>query len=305
MDSMAAMPGTGPSTGPMSVVRKVSPRGFNDLPTGRTLVMGILNVTPNSFSDGGQHLDVDSAIEHGLRMYYAGADIVDVGGESTAPGNEEVDAEEEQRRILPVIQALIKAGVVVSVDTRHASTARAALEYGDVIINDVSGLGVEQEMLQLVAESGAYYIVMHNRGNSQTMDSLAEYDDLVGDVCSELQDIITWLQDAGASPNQLIVDPGLGFSKVGEQNWKLLKNLDAINALGYPVLVAASRKRFLGLPLADSQGQVPEFAERDDATAAVSTLSAQHGAWAVRVHTVEASADAVRIAAAWSADHDA
>lgn len=293
--SIGAVPGTGPATGPMTVVRKATRKTFADLPTNRTLVMGILNVTDNSFSDGGDNFDTAKAIDHGLRMHYAGADIVDVGGESTAPGTEEISPEEEQARILPVIQALIKAGVYVSVDTRNASTARAALELGDLIINDVSGLNYDAEMLDLIVESGARYIVMHNRGNSKTMDELADYDNLVDDVVAETQQIVDAFLAAGAKPEQLIVDPGLGFAKSGDQNWQLLNNLEAFQQLGYPVLVGASRKRFLGSMLAAENDGVPvEPRQRDHATAAITTQVADAGVWAVRVHSIIPNVDAIK-----------
>ena len=251
--SIGAVPGTGPATGPLSVVRKAHRKTFVELPTDRTLVMGILNVTDNSFSDGGENFNTAKAIDHGLRMHYAGADIIDVGGESTAPGTEEVSPEEEQARILPVVEALIKAGVYVSVDTRHTETARAALELGEVMINDVSGLNYEPEMPKLIAETGARYVVMHNRGNSKTMDGLAEYDDLVRDVVAETQQVIDAFLAAGVTKEQLIVDPGLGFSKTGEQNWQLLNHLEKFQGLGYPVLIGASRKRFIGSMLATNR----------------------------------------------------
>ena len=296
--SIGAVPGTGPATGPLSVVRKATRKSFSDLPTDRTLVMGILNVTDNSFSDGGENFNTAKAIDHGLRMHYAGADIVDVGGESTAPGTEEVSVAEEQRRILPVIEALIKAGVYVSVDTRHTDTVRAALEYGEVLINDVSGLSHEADMPALIAETGARYIVMHNRGNSKTMDELTSYDDLVTDVVAETQQILDTFIAAGVKHEQLIVDPGLGFSKAGEQNWQLLNNLAAFEALGYPVLIGASRKRFVGSMLAEQDDEPVEPRQRDHATAAITAQVADQGVWAVRVHSVIPNLDAVKTVAA-------
>lgn len=296
--SIGAVPGTGPATGPLSVVRKATRKTFADLPTDRTLVMGILNVTDNSFSDGGENFDTAKAIDHGLRMHYAGADIIDVGGESTAPGTDEVSPEEEQARILPVVEALIKAGVYVSVDTRHTETARAALDMGEVLINDVSGLSHEDDMPKLIAETGARYVVMHNRGNSKTMDALTEYDDVVNDVVAETQQIIDTFLAAGVNKDQLIVDPGLGFSKGGDQNWQLLNHLEAFQALGYPVLIGASRKRFLGSMLA-SPGEDPvEPRQRDHATAAITVQVAEAGVWAVRVHSVIPNVDAVKTVAA-------
>lgn len=296
MDSLAAAPGTGPATGPLPVVRK--PRlaaTFEGLPTDRTLVMGILNVTPDSFSDGGKYPTAESAIAAGLRMFYAGADIVDVGGESTRPGAAVVSAEEEQRRVLPVIQALVKAGALVSIDTMHAATAAAALEAGAAMINDISGLSIEPEMAELVARTRAPYVLTHRRGDASTMDSLTDYDDLVGEVLAELVAVRDKLYAAGVAPEQIIVDPGLGFAKTDEQNWELLRNLDQFEALGHQVLVGASRKRFLGTLLTVAgKSAAPE--ERDQATAAVTSISAFRGAWAVRVHEVGSSLDAVKVA---------
>ena len=297
MDSLAAAPGTGPATSPLLVLRKPRPAAtFQDLPTDRTLVMGILNVTPDSFSDGGQHASTDTAVAAGLRMFYGGADIIDVGGESTRPGADEVSVEEECRRVLPVIAALVKAGALVSIDTTHAATAAAALDAGATIINDVSGLSIEPGMAELVARSRAPYVLTHRRGNASTMDSLAEYADVAEEVAAELAGLRDKLYAAGVAPEQIIVDPGLGFSKTGEQNWELLRNLDVLNGLGHRVLVAASRKRFLG-GLLTVAGKAAPPVERDAATAAVTAISAFRGAWAVRVHDVGSSLDAVKVAA--------
>lgn len=272
---------------------------LGSLPQGRTLVMGILNVTPDSFSDGGAHDAVDAAVEHARLMLAQGADIVDVGGESTRTGAEPVDPREEQRRILPVVEALLAEGAVLSVDTMHTSTARAVLELGPVIVNDVSGLLFEPDMPELIAETGAPYVLMHNRGTPQTMDGLASYTDTVAEAVCELRSVAERFLAAGADPAQLIVDPGLGFAKTGEQNWEMLRGLEWLQALGHPVLVAASRKRFLGELLAGPDGVPPSPAERDAATAAVSAISAAHGVWGVRVHDVPSSVAAVRAAAAW------
>ena len=243
MDTLAAAPGTGPATSPLPVLRKPRPAAsFKDLPTDRTLVMGILNVTPDSFSDGGKHATSDTAVAAGLRMYYAGADIIDVGGESTRPGAAEVSVEEEQRRVLPVIEALVKAGALVSIDTTHAATAEAALAAGATIINDVSGLTIEPGMIELVARSKAPYILTHRRGDASTMDSLTDYRDVARDVAAELAGVRDKLYAAGATPEQIILDPGLGFAKTEAQNWELLQDLDVLQAMGHKVLVAASRK---------------------------------------------------------------
>lgn len=297
MDSLAAAPGTGPATSPLPILRKPRPAAkFDDLPTDRTLVMGILNVTPDSFSDGGRHKTADSAIAAGLRMFYAGADIIDVGGESTRPGAEDVTPEEEQRRIIPVIQALVKAGALVSVDTTHTSTAAAAIEAGAAIINDVSGLTIEPDMPELVARTKVPYVLTHRRGDAQTMDSLTDYDDVAADVVAELKGVRDKLYAAGVAPEQIIVDPGLGFAKNEAQNWELLQGIDKLHELGHKVLVAASRKRFLGTLLTVA-GKAAAPEERDDATAALTAISAARGAWAVRVHDVGSSLDAVKVAA--------
>lgn len=299
MSSLAAIPGIGPGTSPLPVLHKARRRGFKDLPTDRTLVMGIINVTPNSFSDGGDFADPDTAIKHGLQLIKDGADIIDIGGESTAPGVEPVPLEEEKKRVLPVVEALVKLGAVVSIDTMHAEVAEEALAMGPVIINDVSGTRVTEEMIQLVAKSGAHYILMHNRGDAQTMDSLANYDDVVAEVLAELTAIRDRFIAAGAKPEQIIIDPGLGFAKKSKHNWILLQNLDKLAELGHPVLVAASRKRFLGRALKKASLRFAPK-ERDAATTAVTTLSAAAGAWAVRVHDVAASAAAVQVAQRWT-----
>jgi dihydropteroate synthase len=258
--------------------------------------MGVLNVTPDSFSDGGKHPTADAAIAAGLRMFYAGADIIDVGGESTRPGAEEVSPEEEQRRVLPAIAALAKAGALVSIDTTHTSTAEAALEAGASIINDVSGLSIEPGMAELVARSKAPYVLTHRRGDAKTMTSLTEYQDVADDVVAELSGVRDKLYAAGVLPEQVIIDPGIGFSKTDEQNWELLRNLDRLEAMGHKVLVGVSRKRFLGTLLTVSgKAALPE--ERDAATAAVTAITAARGAWAVRVHDVGSSLDAVKVAA--------
>lgn len=258
--------------------------------------MGILNVTPDSFSDGGKYATADTAIAAGLRMFYGGADIIDVGGESTRPGATAVSPEEEQRRVLPVIAALVKAGALVSIDTTHAATAAAALAAGASIINDVSGLTMEPEMAELAARSGAPYILTHRRGNANTMDSLTDYGNVAADVAAELAGVRDKLYAAGVAPEQIIVDPGLGFAKTDVQNWELLTHLEVLQAMGHKVLVAASRKRFLGGLLAVA-GKAATPAEREAATAAVTAISAYRGAWAVRVHDVGPNLDAVKVAA--------
>ena len=301
MDSLAAAPGTGPATSPLPILRKPRPAArFEDLPTDRTLVMGILNVTPDSFSDGGRHATADTAIAAGLRMFYAGADIIDVGGESTRPGAEDVTPEEEQQRVIPVIQALVKAGALVSIDTTHASTAAAAVEAGAAIVNDISGLSIEPEMAEFVAAAKVPYILTHRRGDARTMNSLADYKDVAGEVVAELAGVRDKLYAAGVTAEKIIVDPGLGFAKNDAQNWELLQNLDQLDSLGHRVLVGASRKRFLGTLLTVAgKSAAPE--ERDGATAAITAISAYRGAWAVRVHDVGPSLDAVKVAARMAA----
>ncbi|MFD0400750.1 dihydropteroate synthase [Kitasatospora sp. NPDC059811] len=266
----------------------------------RCAVMGVVNVTPDSFSDGGLWHDPAKAIAHGLALRARGADLVDVGGESTRPGSQRVPEEEELRRVLPVVRELVAAGVVVSVDTMRASVAEQAVAAGAALVNDVSGGLADPAMAQVVADTGAPFVVMHWRGQSADMERLAVYRDVVADVVAELAVRVDALLAAGVKEDQLILDPGLGFAKTPEHNWALLGRLDALTALGRPVLVAASRKRFLGTLLADPQsGALRPARERDDATAAVSVLSAQAGAWAVRVHDVSGTADAVRVVAAW------
>ncbi|MEU8926354.1 dihydropteroate synthase [Kitasatospora sp. NPDC048545] len=266
----------------------------------RCAVMGVVNVTPDSFSDGGLWHDPAKAIAHGLALRARGADLVDVGGESTRPGSQRVPEEEELRRVVPVVRELADAGVMVSVDTMRASVAERAVEAGAVVVNDVSGGLADPAMARVVAETGAPFVVMHWRGQSADMQRMAVYDDVVRDVVAELTDRVDALLAAGVKEDQLILDPGLGFAKTPEHNWALLGRLDALTALGRPVLVAASRKRFLGTLLADpATGELRPARERDDATAAVSVLSARAGAWAVRVHDVSGTADAVRVVAAW------
>ncbi|WP_405005169.1 dihydropteroate synthase [Kitasatospora purpeofusca] len=266
----------------------------------RCAVMGVVNVTPDSFSDGGLWHDPAKAIAHGLALRARGADLVDVGGESTRPGSQRVPEEEELRRVVPVVRELAAAGVAVSVDTMRASVAERAVEAGALLVNDVSGGLADPAMARVVAATGVPFVVMHWRGQSADMDRLAVYDDVVADVVGELTARVEALVADGVDERQLILDPGLGFAKTAEHNWALLGRLDALTALRRPVLVAASRKRFLGTLLADPEtGELRPARERDDATAAVSVLSAGAGAWAVRVHDVSGTADAVRVVAAW------
>lgn len=260
-----------------------------------TLVMGVVNVTPDSFSDGGRWFDADAAVEHALELAAAGADVLDVGGESTRPGAARVDPDEELRRVIPVIRELAARGLRVSVDTMRAATAEAAVAAGADIINDVSAGLADEAMARIAAATGARYVAMHWRGHSDRMDELAEYADVARDVRDELARRVDALVDAGVAPERLILDPGLGFSKRGEQNWELLANLDVLAELGYPILVGASRKRFLGALLPD--GAAVE--QRDLPTAVISALAAQAGAWAVRVHDVASTRVALDVARAW------
>ncbi|OLT06201.1 hypothetical protein BJF77_15925 [Kocuria sp. CNJ-770] len=260
--------------------------------------MGVLNVTPDSFSDGGEHAGHEAAIAHGMRLLAEGADVLDVGGESTRPGSERITPAEEQRRILPVVEALAAAGAVLSVDTLHAATAAAVLDAGAHLVNDVSGLSVTPAMVEVVAERQAPYVLTHARGTPATMDGLADYDDVVDEVLAELETLRDRLVAAGVAPERIVLDPGLGFAKRGAQNWALLRALPRFTATGHRVLVGASRKRFLGA-LLETDGEARPAAGRDTASAAVSALSAHAGAWAVRVHDVRASADAVAVAHAW------
>jgi dihydropteroate synthase len=265
---------------------------------GRCVVMGVLNVTPDSFSDGGCFADPATAIAHGLEMAAAGADYIDVGGESTRPGADRVDAAEECRRVQPVIRELAAAGVRTSVDTTRAEVAEAALDAGAALVNDVSGGLADAGMAKLVADAGVPWVLMHWRGHSREMYAAAQYGDVVTEVCAELTARVEDVVAAGVRPQQLVLDPGLGFAKRAEHNWALLAGLDRIVDLGLPVLVGASRKTFLGRLLADADGTVRPAEQRDAATLATTVLAAEAGVWGVRVHDAAASVDAVRTLAA-------
>ncbi|MBL7502093.1 dihydropteroate synthase [Frankia sp. CNm7] len=283
------------------------------LAAGPTRVMGIVNVTPDSFSDGGTYADPADAVRAGLRMVADGADLVDVGGESTRPGAARVDVAEERGRVLPVVAELAARGAAVSVDTTRAAVAEAALDAGAVLVNDVSA-AAEPDLLALVAERDAYYVLMHSRGASVDMAKRAYYGDVVADVLAELGRRLDVVLAAGISPRRVIIDPGIGFAKRFEHNWSLLAHLDAFAALGRPLLVGTSRKSFLGaLPAgpgrdparlgeADPAGPAPRpVEEREDATQATTTLLAYQGVWCVRVHAVRPAVDAVRVVGAWVA----
>lgn len=264
----------------------------------RMVVMGVLNVTPDSFSDGGRYTDVDEAVAHGLRMRAEGADLIDVGGESTRPGARRVDAVEETRRVLPTIRALAAEGVTVSVDTYRAAVAEAALEAGATVVNDVSGGLGDPKMAAVVRSAGCPWILMHWRGHSATMQQLARYDDVVREVRDELSARVDAAVCAGVPADRLVIDPGLGFAKTAAHNWALLAALPTLTALGPPVLVAASRKSFLGAVLADADGTPRPVDQRESATTALTAYCALRGVWGVRVHDVRPSVDAARTIAA-------
>jgi dihydropteroate synthase len=263
-------------------------------------VMGVVNVTPDSFSDGGRCFDTATAVKHGLELVGQGADLVDVGGESTRPGASRVDEDEELRRVLPVVRELVSEGVRVSVDTMRARVAEQALEAGAVLVNDVSGGQADPAMVPVVAAARVPFVVMHWRGQSIDMNNRAEYGTVVPEVVAELRASVEHAVAGGVDPGHVVVDPGLGFAKRAEHDLALVAALPTLRAeLGRPVLIAASRKRFLGRVLAGHDGAPPPPArERDAATAAVTALAAREGAWMVRVHQVRASADAVRVARA-------
>ena len=242
------------------------------------IVMGILNVTPDSFADGGRHNDFEAAVKRGLEMIAEGVDIIDIGGESTKPGAERVPETEELARVIPVIEALAKHGATMSIDTMRASTAKAAIEAGAQLINDVSGGLADELMLVTAAQLNVPYVAMHWRGHSKDMNSRAVYGDVVTDVISELQERIDAALDAGVSQNNLIIDPGIGFAKDAHHNWEIIDSIDRFVAMGYPVLVGASRKRFLG-------GDNPD--QRENATIALTKRLSGSGIWGVRVHSVK------------------
>jgi dihydropteroate synthase len=264
--------------------------------------MGVVNVTPDSFSDGGLWLEPESAVAHGLAQLAEGADLIDVGGESTRPGAERPPVSEELRRVLPVIEALSAEGAVVSVDTMRAEVAVAAVAAGAAVVNDVSGGHADPAMLKTVADLDVPYLLMHWRGHSRDMQARATYTDLMAEVRTELSAAVDAAVAAGIDPARIAIDPGLGFAKTGEHNWTLLRRLDELNGLELPILVGASRKTFLGTLLADEAGTARPALERDDASAAVSVLAALAGAWCVRVHAVRRSLDAVRVASRWAAE---
>jgi len=260
----------------------------------RTLVMGVLNVTPDSFSDGGRFDDTEIAISHALQMIEDGADIIDVGGESTRPGSERISVQVELDRVLPVIAGLVDSGVAISIDTMRAEVARAAIEAGAGVINDVSGGKSDPEMLSYVSTLTVPYILMHWRGPSNIMNTLTDYNDVVADVTAEISKQVEVAVAAGIARERIAIDPGIGFAKTVDQNWPILKHLDVLEGLGLPILMGASRKKFLGELLAKA-GVARDSDERESATTAISTLMAARGLWAVRVHDVKPSSDAIAV----------
>ncbi|MDT4933160.1 MAG: dihydropteroate synthase [Pseudonocardiales bacterium] len=268
--------------------------------TDRIVVMGVLNVTPDSFSDGGRYPSVDAAVAHAVEMRASGADLIDVGGESTRPGAQRVDAAEEIRRVLPVIECLVQERIPLSVDTYRAEVAAAALQAGASVVNDVSGGLGDADMLAVVRDAGCPWILMHWRGHSASMQQLAHYDDVVADVRAELIARVDAAVSGGVDPAAIVLDPGLGFAKTAAHNWSLLAELDSLVRLGFPVLVGASRKSFLGRLLAGPDGTPRPVDDREHATTALTAYAALRGAWGVRVHEVGPSVDAALTVAAIS-----
>ena len=258
-------------------------------------MVGVLNVTPDSFSDGGRYTDLEAAVEHGIAMHLDGAALVDVGGESTRPGAERIDVKTETDRAVPVIRRLADAGVPVSIDTTRAAVAAAALAAGAVIVNDVSGGLADPAMADVVADAGCPWVLMHWRGHSRVMGQLATYRDVVAEVRAELLDRVAAATAAGVDPARLLLDPGIGFAKNAEHNWALSARLDELVALGHPVLFGASRKSYLGRLLAGPDGTPRPVDQRDAATIATSVLAAAAGAWGVRVHDVRGTVDALAV----------
>lgn len=265
---------------------------------GLPVVMGVVNVTPDSFSDGGAWFEPSAAVAHGLELRDQGADILDVGGESTRPGAERPSVEEELSRVLPVVRELSAAGAVVSIDTMRAAVAEAALEAGAALVNDVSGGLADAAMAPLVAQASVPFVAMHWRGHSAQMQSRADYDDVVADVRGELSRRADALVAQGVAPERLVLDPGFGFAKLAAHNWSLLRHLDQLLDLGFPLLVGTSRKAFLGrIGVADGLPARPPL-DRDVATAATSLHAARAGVWGVRVHHVPSTLDAMRVSRA-------
>lgn len=267
--------------------------------------MGVVNVTDDSFSDGGYYLDPEHAVQHGMRLAAEGAGIIDVGGESTRPGAVKVDSDVELARIVQVVKELAAQGLTVSIDTMHAVVARAALDNGASIVNDVSGGRADPQMAPLIADAGVPWVLMHWRSvRADQPHDVPHYDDVVDQVRGELLASVEAAVAAGVDERNLVIDPGLGFAKTAHHNWALLHALPSLIATGIPVLVGASRKRFLGALLADASGTARPPDGRETATAVISALAALHGVWGVRVHDVRASVDAIRVVGAWQKGSD-
>ncbi len=268
-------------------------------------VMGVVNVTDDSFSDGGRYLDTDRAVEHGLRLVAEGAAIIDVGGESTRPGAVRVDAPVELARVIPVVEGLAAQGITVSIDTMHAAVAKAALDSGAKIVNDVSGGRADPAMAGVLAEAGVPWVLMHWRSlTGDVSHQVPAYGDVVAQVRTDLLAAVDAAVAAGVDAANLVIDPGLGFAKTAQHNWALLQALPELIGTGIPVLIGASRKRFLGALLAGHDGSVRPPDGRETATAVISALAAVHGAWGVRVHDVRATVDALAVVRAWTEGTD-
>ncbi len=259
------------------------------------VVMGVLNVTPDSFSDGGRFVDLDDAVAHAVALRADGADIIDVGGESTRPGAVRVDAATESARVVPVIRELVAAGVPVSIDTTRAAVARDALNAGATLVNDVSGGLADAGMARVVVDADCPWVLMHWRGHSKSMAELATYQDVVAEVRAELHARTEEALAAGIQHDRIIIDPGLGFAKTADHNWHLSAHLDTLLELGYPVLFGSSRKSYLGKLLAGPDGHARPVAQREAATVATTVLAVAAGVWGVRVHDVRASVDAIAV----------
>lgn len=268
----------------------------------RPSVMGVVNVTPDSFSDGGRYDTTEAAIAHAVLLHEQGADLLDIGGESTRPGATRPLVAEELDRVVPVIRALATEGIAVSVDTMRHEVAEAALQAGAVVVNDVSGGLADPHLLDVVADHGAAYVVMHWRAHSTLMQQLASYDDVLVEVRDELSQRLDAATAAGVDPGRLVIDPGLGFAKNAVHNWELLRRLPELEALGRPILVGSSRKSFLGSLLAAPDGSPRPVLDREDANVALTTIAAIQGVWGVRVHEVRASMDAIKVVARWHGD---
>jgi dihydropteroate synthase len=279
------------------------PRHVAGLPAlNRPLVMGVVNVTPDSFSDGGRFAEVDAAVAHGLALIADGADLLDIGGESTRPGATRPLVSEELARVIPVITELADRGAVVSVDTMRSEVALAAVQAGARVVNDVSGGLADPGILKMVAELEVVYVAMHWRAHSIEMADRAIYADVVDDVRVELGARVDAALAAGIDSGRLAIDPGLGFAKTADHNWALLQRLADLDSLGLPVLLGASRKSFLGALLAATDGTARDVADREDASVAISTLAAMAGVWCLRVHEVRRSVDALKVVSRWKGD---